>query len=262
MTEDRFIISAPVQALELFNNLNSSTSNDLNEISLKSDLFCLFYLQNPVIKHLEEIPTELWMNYFLLEGLNEHYSFKNIQSYTKDHPEDSYWIADRIFSGFKTFKANKKIEKFIVSSYTFLIESKNMDFDDLIIEKQTREIKKQIRAILSNILVSLNGFLRKIEPILALTRGHDIAPLSFHQIDEPRLLHLAEKLQNPKFREIVKAFNHTNIKDTQEAAMSIKKDEVQPENIFNNIFYINDATQEQKDIYKNWLCKEIKEYRK
>ncbi|MFH1288735.1 MAG: hypothetical protein ABII25_08590, partial [bacterium] len=262
MAGNRYMVAATPHTLEIFNNLDKSSTNDIKEISLKTDLFCLFYLENPVLKNLEEVPIELWMSYFLLEGLVEHYSLKNIQSFTKDHPVDSYWIAGKIFSEFKTIKEGKKTQNFFVNSNSFLTNSKNMDFDDLIAGKETRQIKKQIKMILSNILVSLNGFLRKIEPLSMLVRGHDIAPLSFQQIDDSQVLQLAEKLQNPKFKELIKTFAHSNIKDSQEDAANGKKDETQSGILLHNIFYINDKTQDKKDIYKNWLIREIKDYRK
>ncbi|MEW6088451.1 MAG: hypothetical protein AB1498_09125 [bacterium] len=262
MGQDRLIVSVTSQITDIFNSVNTSPSGDINELNLKTDLFSLFYLQNPVLKPIEEFPTELWINYFFIEGLYDHYSFKNIQSFSKDHSIDSYWITEKIINELKIIKGNKKIERFFVNSYTFLIEYKNADFEDLIKDKYTNDIKKQIKAIVSKIILIINGFLKKIEPVLEAARGHDLAPVYLQNIDDNKLLQLSEKLQNPKYRELIKTYVRSNIKEAQENKVVTKKEEAQEDIFSHNIFYINDATQDRRELYLNWLIREAKEYKK
>jgi hypothetical protein len=138
----------------------------------------------------------------------------------------------------------------------------NKDYDDLIKEKSVIDIRKQIKVMISKALIALNGFIRKVEPLLEFTRGHDIAPLSLYQFEDSRLLQLTDKLQSPKYKEMIKMFIRSNIKDTHDKTSNIKKEDSHSEMPSHNIFYINDSTQEQKDMYKNWLIKEVKEYNK
>ncbi|MDD5771835.1 MAG: hypothetical protein PHX78_00030 [bacterium] len=262
MSADKLVIETTDQTIEIFNSLNKPSATGTNDSDLKTDLFSLFYLQNPVIKNLEEVPAEQWLNYFIIQGILDHYSFKNIQPLTKDHPADSYWMAEKVINEFKILKENKKTSAFFTNAVTFFNNSINKDYEDLIKEKSTIEIKKQLKALISKVLININGFFKKIEPLLELTRGHDLAPLALFQFDDSRLLQLTEKLQNPKYKEVIKAFNRFNVKEMQDKTSNVKKDESQSEITAHNIFYINDSTQEQKEIYKNWVLKEVREYSK
>ena len=54
MVQEKLIVNATEQEICLFNNLDISSS-DKDGRDLKADAFSLFYLQNPVLKEIEEI---------------------------------------------------------------------------------------------------------------------------------------------------------------------------------------------------------------
>lgn len=224
MDESKLLIVPTSETVGIFNQLSRGTARRApatDDEYLQTDLFCSFYLQNPVLKEIGQVPHELWTNYFLLEGLLGYSVFKNIQSFTKGYADATYWL----------------VQKFI-------------DEYRLVRKKNVLKTKKQVKKTLNKILISVNKYLRELEPLLEITRGHNIAPISLRQVTGEKILQLAQRLQKPKIREIIKIFVHSNIKEPQRTTQD---EEVQA----HNIFYINNPTQREDSRYKNWLCKEI-----
>lgn len=264
MDENRLLLVSTSEAVDIFNQLSRDTAchaSTIDDKYLQTDLFCLFYLQNPVLKEIEDVSSEFWINYFLLKGLFGHPIFKNIQSFTKDYSDAAYWLTQKFMDEYKLVNETGKMQKFLKDSNKVLSNVQNIN--DLKNRKNILKIEKRIKKILSKIILSLNEYLKKLEPLLELAGGHNIAPLSLRHITGEKVLQLAEKLQKPKLKETIKIFIRSSIKEPhyqEKTGAGSKPALIEPQ--AHDIFYINDPTQDKSGEYKNWLCNEIKKYEK
>lgn len=290
MKKENFLVISTDKELEKYSELKNCSkyliekeNEGLNYFplfpSLLFDIFCGFYLKNPEIKKNENTPPLLWQNNYLLESLIGHYQYKNIHSLIAENFQNAFWVTEIFADEFIKLVTNKKkIIEFFKTSYEFFSEIQNNDFhySNLKIPASSKEeiakikrinnninnYKKEIKSIIIKIMTELNKTINKAQSLMILIQGHNLSPLSLSNISNSTKNDLIEKLANPKLKEIIKIFNQLDltgkIQSKENESTILKKKEV--DDFSQEIFYLNDLHDEQKDKLKNWIKYEMAEY--
>ncbi|MBI4651499.1 hypothetical protein HY745_09510 [Candidatus Desantisbacteria bacterium] len=247
--------------------------------SLLFDIFCSFYLKNPEMKKIENTSPLLWQNYYLLESLTGHYQYKNIHSSIAENSQNAFWVTEIFADEFmKLLTSKKKIIDFFKISHKFFSEIQNEGFfysdlkksvsskeEAVKIKKISSEIinyKKETKTIIIKIMMELNKIINKTQPLMILIQGHNLSPLSLTNIPNSKKNDLVEKLANPKLKEIIKIFSQLDltgkIQSKENDLIFLKKKDV--DDFSQEIFYLNELQDEQKDKLKNWIKHEMAGY--
>ncbi len=250
--------------------------------SFITDTYLAFYLEKPEMKKIEELSPDLWMNYYLVGFLLEHYHYKNIHSLTEKNHQNSFWLIEIFTKEFvRIITEKKKIAEKTKTLTKFLSDLKNQGINfSKIIQKPSPNItkeeklknkqissnllllKSEMRTFITKTMAEVNKALTKFQPLILLGKGHNIVPFQLIQISYNDRLALAEKIINRKAKEIIRLYSQLDLenkikyKETYESTWEERVEQDSPQ----EIFYLTDITSEKKDKYKKWLLHELEKY--